>query len=317
MEETDMPVPDRSGSPTRNLATALRGQGTIVPPGDDALVALPWFPFDVQAAPASRRAAGRIARRAEHAYWLLRQTLGVAPQVRLHVLDRAHWVGRADTAEFGVVHVNAGGALVVGTDPAIAWTALSRWLARHLDARTLAMLIRVHGEDPRTGGPALQEVAEGLIAHELAHLVCEQQGVRFPRAWLGEAFANYAMVATLAESDPAGLRRLGSLAEAAATLARFTPALADFEARFGRMAVVPSVLAQLVLTRSVYGTYAVAQAGPLARLFRLFGPASTLGDPAAEPDADFELGRLLATHAHPTLAEIPDHFPAASLLAAA
>jgi hypothetical protein len=312
--------------------TALHPFGTAVVPGlRDAVAArtfdtapavcalqpLAWFPFDVVTAPACRRAAGRIARRAEHAYWLLRQALGVAPELRLVVLDRSHWSCAADTAEYGVMHVNRAGELVVGAEPAMAWTAISRWLARHLDARTLGTLLRVHGVDPRTGGPALGEVAEGLIGHELAHLACAQHGVSFPRTWLGEAFANYAMVATLAETDPAGLRRLGSLAEAAATLQASTPSLAEFEAAFGSMPVIPSVLAQLVLTRGAYATYAQAQVAPLARLFRLFGAARNAVPVGHAPDADFELGRLLAQHVHPAFADIPAGFPAACFRAAA
>lgn len=311
-----MTAHDLFGHPVPGLARALSTEpGTRFDPAGD-LVALPWFPFEVRAAPAVRRAAARIARRAEAAYWFLRQTLGVAPTLRLVVLDREHWLAFADTAEFGVTHVNADGAVVTGAEPAIAWTAISRWLAKHLDARTLAGLLRVHGLDARTGGPALGDVAEALIAHELAHLACEQQGVRFPRRWLAEAFANYAMVATLGDSDPAGLRRLGSLADAAATLDHLTPTLAQFEMEFGRMDVVPSVLAQLALTRGVYATYATAHAAPLARLYRLFGASARVAG-GAEPDADFELGRLLGTHAHPTLAEIPELFPRAALRAAA
>jgi hypothetical protein len=311
-----VPSSDQFGTPARGLATALAAPADFAPaPG--ALAALPWFPFEVASAPSCRRAAGRIARRAEQAYWLLRQVLGVAPRLRLVVLDRRHWSQHADTAEYGITHVNRAGALVTGAEPAIAWTAISRWLARHLDARTLGTLQRVHGIDANTGGPALHEVAESLIAHELAHLTCEQNGVRFPRAWLGEAFANYALVAVLAENDPAGLRRLGSLAEAGATLAPHTPTLAQFEASFGSLPVVPSVLAQLALTRAVYETYAHAQAAPLARLFRLFGPGSKTPALGREPDADHELGRLLARHAHSSLADIPERFAAGALRAAA
>jgi hypothetical protein len=310
-------APDLAGAPVPRLASALRTRSFDLAPAPSELVALPWFPFEVRTPASCRRAAGRIARRAEHAYWLLRQALGVAPALRLRVLDRAAWAAHSATAEFGVMHVDAEGALVIGTEPAIAWAAVSRWLARHLDARSLATLVRVHGVDTRTGGPALDEVAEALVAHELAHLVCAQNAVAFPRAWLGEAFANYAMVATLAETDPLGLRRLGSLAEAAATLTQFTPTLAEFEASFGAMPVVPSVLAQLALTRAVYATYAKAQVAPLARLFRVFGGHDRQDGDGREPDADFELGRLLAQHVHDTVADIPGHFPAAAYRAAA
>jgi len=189
---------------------------------------------------------------------------------------------------------------------------ISAWFAEHLDKRTLGQLTTVHGQDLRTRGPALGVLAETLIAHELAHVFAENAGVGFPRRWLAEAFANYAMVAVLGETDPLGLRRLGSLAEAAQTLRQPTPPLAQFEAEFGRMDVMASVLAQLALTRGVYQAYASAEAVPLARLFQLFRTAI-----AVDTLPDHELVRLLALHAHPTLAAIPASFPAAPYRVAA
>jgi hypothetical protein len=211
--------------------------------------------------------------------------------------------------------VNAAGDLIVGAEPADAWTDVSAWLADHLDAETRAQLTRIHGEDPRTRGPALGPLAEALIAHELGHLFAQAAQARFPTRWLAEAFANYAMVVVLGETDPIGLRRLGSLADAAATLASHTPSLAEFEARFGRMDVMPSVLAQLALTRGVYQAYAAAQGAPLARLATIFGPAGRALDvPMAHPAG---LRQHLALHAHATLAAIPDLFPAAPFKVAA
>ena len=78
------------------------------------------------------------------------------------------------------------------------------------------------------------------------------------------------------------------------------------------MELVPSVLAQLALTRGVYQTYATAESAPLARVFRLFLTAV-----ASDKLPDHELVRLLALHAHPTLAAIPALFPAAPYRAAA
>ena len=294
--------------------------GAVSPAAHDTLKRLPWFPFDVATSVGSVRAAARIARGAERAYWLLRQVLDFTPSVRLRVLDRAAWAACAATAPFGVAHIDGNGDLIVGAEAADAWLTISAWLAEELDRRTLRALVRVHGEDPRTGGPLLDAVAESLVVHELAHLIGDQAEVRFPRRWLAEAFANYAMVAVLGETDPVGLRRLGSLAQAAETLDTRLPSLAQFEAEFGDLDAIASVLAQLTLTRGVYETYATAQAAPLARLFHLFRAGATAARTASGgslPDADFELGRLLSTHAHPTLACVAHLFPAARLRAAA
>ena len=304
-----MTAHDISGHPVPGLSRALAWRETATPAG---LVALPWFPFEVMSSEGCRRTAGRIARRVERAYWILRRTLDVAPPVRLLVLDTADWAAHAEREDFGVVHLTAAGDLVAGAEPAEAWLHLSAWLREALDARILGRLLHVHGQDLRTGGPALGAIAEALIAHELAHRFASAAGARFPRRWLDEAFANYAMIAVLGETDPLGLRRLGSLAQAVEPLGAELPSLANFEAEFGAMDLVPSVLAQLALTRGVYQTYAVAESAPLARLFRLFQTAV-----AHDKLPDHEIVRLLALHAHPTLAAIPALFPPAPCRAAA
>lgn len=298
---------DFSGDPVAGLGAALEWRDTPAGVG-----ALPWFPFEVLSSGGCRPAAARIARRAERAYWVLRRTLDVSPTVRLLVLDRADWSRYAERSEFGVLHLTARGDLVAGAEPAEAWSHLSAWLREALDRRTLATLLRLHGEDPHTRGPALGAIAEALIAHELAHRFAGHAGVRFPRRWLEEAFANYAMVAVLGETDPLGLRLLGSLAQATEPLDAQLPTLQRFEAEFGAMDLVPSVLAQLALTRGVYQTYAVAESAPLARVFQLFLTAI-----AGDRLPDHELVRLLALHAHPTLAAIAALFPAAPFRAAA
>ena len=267
------------------------------------LVAVRGFPFAVAASPAARLAARRIARRAAAAAGLLQRALGVAPRLALRVLDRVGWLRHAEVPAYGVTHVAEDGALIVAADPADEWHAISDYFARQLPARELARLCAVHGVDAMNRrGPALGALAETLLAHDIARLLAAQEGVTFPRRWLEEAFANYALVAVLGETDPAGLRLVGSLAEAAATLADDLPALAAFEREFGAMDVVSSVLAELAITRGVYAAYAAADTAPLARLFTTFGPG------LRPRDADYELGRMLAERVHPAIAAIPSRF---------
>jgi hypothetical protein len=268
------------------------------------LIAVRGFPFAVTASPAARRAARRLAKRVAAAADLLHGALGVAPHLELRVLDRAGWLRYADVPAYGVPHV-ADGALVVGAEPADEWHAISDYFARHLAAPELARLCAVHGIDAvNRRGPALTALAEALLAHEVAHLLALQRGLRFPRRWLEEAFANYALVAVLGETDPAALRLVGSLAEAAATLAGGMPTLETFERDFGDMDVVSSVLAELAITRGVYAAYAAERTAPLARLFVAF-------DTTRSPrDADYELGRMLAERVHPALSAIPSKFAA-------
>jgi hypothetical protein len=288
-------IPARSAERSRLSAGSARPQGGLVP--------LPWFPFPVLASAGERAAGERIAQRAEAACELLASVLDVRPELSLVVLGRDDWDSHAAAAAYGVTHVGRGGELVVGAEPADAWHAVSDAFAQRLSPRALERLVDIHGIDPLNGrGPSLAALAEALIAHELAHLVAAQAGVEFPRRWLEEAFANYALVAVLGETDPAGLRLVGSLADAAAKLDDALPTIDEFETAFGRMDIVPSVLAELAITRGVYVAYAWGQTKPLANLFAAFH------DARADRDADYELGRMLARRVHPALAAIPARF---------
>jgi serine/threonine-protein kinase len=172
-----------------------------------------------------------------------------------------------------------------------------------LDPAALAALVGVHGVDAENRrGPALDALAESLIVHEVAHLHATQAGLAFPTRWLEEAFANYVLVAVLGETDPDGLRRVGSLAEAALLVDEDLPTLSTFERDFGEMDIVPSVLAELAITRGVYAAYAREGTSPLARLAEAFRPG------VRPRDADYELGRMLATRVHPAIAAIADMF---------
>jgi hypothetical protein len=271
------------------------------------LVTIPGFSFSVTASAGKRAVAKRIAARALAATDFLHRVLGVTPRLALHILDRRDWDRHADVSSFGVTHVSQSGRLIVGAECADAWHSISDYFARHLPADNLAQLIEVHGLDPvNRRGPALAALAESLIAHEVAHLLALQEGITFRSRWLEEAFANYVLVAVLGETDPGGLRRLGSLAEAATRLAGM-PTLDEFERNFGQMDVVPSVLAELEICRGVYAAYAANATDPLASLF------AALRNAARARDADFEFGRMLAERVHPSIHAIPSRFAAARI----
>ncbi|MCC7216823.1 MAG: hypothetical protein IT517_08640 [Burkholderiales bacterium] len=264
---------------------------------------LPWFPFTVAASRGHAAAAERVARRAERAYWHLRRLFGFTPRFRLLVLDAADWPRFDDPPAYGIAHFTTGGHLIVGATPAYAWHDVSRCFAAHLPAAVLRDLVRVHGRDRvHAAGPDLSGVADTLIAHEIAHVIAEQAGAVFPRRWLAEAFANYALIAVLAETDPAGMHRVGTLAEAARALDDTAVDPGALAAGGATADPFASVVAQLALSRGVYEAYADAQAAPLARWFAL----ARAGTPA--PDADHELGRMLARDVHPALGGLVTRF---------
>jgi len=290
-------------SPSPRMPGDARDVRSIARTARGSPIAVRGFPFAVIASAHERGAARRIARRAAATCGLLRSVLGTAPSIALRVLDRGDWHRHAEVSAYGVTHVAGNGTLVAGASAADPWQDVSDHFARRLPAPALAALVRVHGVDGENRrGPALDALAESLIAHEVAHLHAAQAGLAFPTRWLEEAFANYVLVAVLGETDPDGLRRVGSLAEAGSLLNEDLPALSTFERDFGEMDVVPSVLAELAITSGVYAAYAVEGTAPLARLARAFRPG------ARPRDADYELGRMLATRVHPAIAAIADRF---------
>ena len=269
---------------------------------ESGLEPLPWFPFTVAASRGATKVAERVAQRTERAYWYLRKRLGAAPRFRLLVLDQEDWAQHASGKAYGVTHVTRDGHLAVGAEPAAAWHDVSRFLTQRLPASVSRALVKVHGADAKhPAGPDLSGVSELLVAHELAHLVAAQAGAWFPRRWLSETFANYALVAVLCETDPAGMHRIGTLVEAASLLEASTPSVGEFEAAEGTLVPACSVLTHLRLTRVALAAYAEARAEPLARWFAL---ACAQGTQSREPDADHELGRLLAGDVHPALARL-------------
>jgi hypothetical protein len=266
--------------------------------------AAPRFPFPVVASSGHRSTAERVAARAMAAQQVLFVELGVAPRLSLRVLDRREWMRDAAAVPYGVTHVGSRGELVVGAEPADAWQQVSVFFADRLHRSELAGLVRVLGVDPTNRrGPSLAGLSEALIAHDIAHLLATQQRVAFPTRWLAEAFANYALIAVVADADTDAMRAIGALAEAAATIDGGMPTLAEFEHGFGQMDSVGSVLAELAITRAVYPAYAAQSTRPLARLFDAFRGGRAR-------DADHELGRLLTTRVHPSLADVPSCFAA-------
>jgi hypothetical protein len=261
---------------------------------ESGLEPLPWFPFTVAASRGQVKRASRIAQRTERAYWYLRKLLRYTPRFRLLVLDRADWPKHAEVETYGMSHFTVTGNLVVGCDAADAWHDISRELARRLPAATVSALVTVHGADPvHVHAPDLGGVAERLVAHELARIIADEAGAHFPRHWMKHAFANYALVAVLGETDPDGLHRLGTLAEAVRALDEHTPHVATFGAH---LTPFNAALVQLALTRAAYAAYAQSEDAPLARWFAIARTTSPL-----TPDADHELGRMLARDVHPAI----------------
>ena len=267
---------------------------------------LPWFSFTVAASPGHTAAAGRIARRAEGAYRYMRRLLDVTPRFRLLVLGAGDWTRHAEAPVYGTPHMTAGGHLIVGSEPADAWHGFSRYLAVNLRSATLRALLKAHGRDDATGGPDLRGFTETLVVRGLARLVADQAGAAFPRRWVADAFATYALVAGLGETDPSGLHLVGTLVEAVRELDNGLPTLEAFNDDASGISFASAVLGDLSLARTVYPVYASEQGEPLSRLLSYF--RSSAQAPTTARLADSDLARMLGRDVHPAFARIPDAF---------
>ena len=288
-----MTAEDFVGSPDKELVAAL---DTPFAWPRSGLTPLPWFPFTVAASAGAVDAAGRLARRTEHAYWYLRRLLRFTPRFRLLVLSRDDWPKFAEVAAYGIPHFTADAHLVVGAEPADAWHDVSRELARTLSPAALRSVRQVHGAHPmHADAPDLGELVEALMAHELARVIADQARAAFSLPWLKDAFANYALVAVLGETDSNALHRLGTLAEATRELASITPHASRLVAR-PKPSPFQAVLVQLALTRAAYVAYAEQQGAALARWFHL----------ARKPGSDsrIHIARMLSRDVHPAIAAL-------------
>jgi len=285
-----MNAEDFMGGPDHELVAAL---DTPFAWPRSGLTPLPWFPFTVAASADAVEAAGRLARRTEHAYWYLRRLLRFTPRFRLLVLSREDWPRFAEVPAYGIAHFTSDSHLVVGSEPADAWSDVSRELARALPAAALRSVRNVHGAHPvHADAPDLRELAEALMAHELARVIADQSRAAFALPWLKDAFANYALVAVLGETDPAALHRLGTLAEATRELTAVTPHASRLAGR-PKPSPFEAVLVQLSLTRAAYVAYAEERGAALARWFSLARKAG------AETRGD--IARVLSRDVHPSI----------------
>lgn len=108
-------------------------------------------------------------------------------------------------------------------------------------------------------------------------------------------------MAVLGETEPAALHRLGTLAQAAHELVAQTLPVTALAAPGSRLTPFDAVLVQLALTRAVYLAYAERGDAPLVQWFER---ARAAVDAPFVPDADHELGRMLAHDIHPALGEL-------------
>lgn len=285
-----MNAEDFMGTPDARLVQALDTPFAWTQSG---LTPLPWFPFTVAASAGAVDAAGRLARRTEQAYWYLRKLLRFTPRFRLLVLSRDDWSRDAEVAAYGIAHSTADGHLIVGSEPADAWSDVSAELARCLSASALRSVRDVHGAHfVHRNAPDLRELAETLMAHELARVIADQARATFALPWLKDAFANYALVAVLGETDPIGLHRVGTLAEATRELSAMTPHASKLGGR-AKPSPFEAVLVQLALTRGAYDAYADERGAPLARWFHLARKGG--------PETPAAVARALSRDVHPAI----------------
>lgn len=122
------------------------------------------------------------------AYAYYSELLGGSPAFSLMVLAPDDWRGRAAHPAYGMPHLGLNHTLVVGSESGDFMQQVVPLLAQQLP-QEMPRLREVYGDpvDPM-GFFGL------LVVHELAHIFQMDVPMMFPREWLGELFANLAMV---------------------------------------------------------------------------------------------------------------------------
>ena len=165
------------------------------------------------------RAPASIARRSEsRSARLQRMTFSTASWAlrrgcRCRVLDREDWLRYADDDWFGTPHVSRDGDLVFGSQPADGVDGRQR--LPHAGCRLASSRDSSRSMASTRGTPrsVARRARRSAGRARVARLFVAQQRVVFPSRWLEEAFASYVLVAVLGDTDPSGLRLVGSLAK--------------------------------------------------------------------------------------------------------
>lgn len=182
-------------------------------------------PLPVVASPGTEDRARVLAGQVEDGRRWVASRLGVDVELVLRVVSEADW---DDVAEVPVRLPHAGDRrMTVGAEQADFFSAVARDWMPHVGASTRDQLVAACGPDLDLG-----PFVDAITAHEMGHLVHQQDEVDFPRFWLDEYFANVVMAGYVAEVAP----HLQPMVEAFAAAATEVPAtrfpvhaLADME----------------------------------------------------------------------------------------
>ena len=135
------------------------------------------------------------------------------------------------------------------------------------------------------------------MAHELARVIADQAGATFALPWLKDAFANYALVAVLGETDPAGAASRGhARGSDARRSSRSTPHASKLGAPAQALAVRGG--ARAARARRARRTSRMPSAGD-APLARWFAAAHAKRGPSDRRRRD--LARMLPRDVHPAI----------------
>lgn len=258
------------------------------------LVAVPGFPFPVQASSGLEERAKELAGRCARAYALLGHALAVEPEVAVLVLSEGDWPGAG--LPYGMPHY-AAGHLVLAGGSSHFWRSFVPLLAQ-APPEDYARALEVYGPELE-----LEPFFDLLAVHELGHAFHGQSHSRFTRRWLEETFANVCLHAYVAEVEPALLAVLQTFPDVLTTIDSNIFAhrsLAAFEAVYSSMDPRNYAWYQChfhVAARRVYDAGGISA---LQRFWRRFVLS------------DDELGQVLASDVHPELGATLTGWPARS-----
>ncbi len=199
-----------------------------------ALVPIQGYSFTVLSSVGQEAKARELADRCEKAFQYFVGLYKSKPaKISLLALSKSDWSQYSVYPAYGMPNY-ANGELTVATESNDLWDSFVE-IIRQNAPEAYKVMEQVYG---RSGKIEMSQFFDLLVVHELAHSFQEQGGVRLPRLWLNELFANLSLHSYISENEPA---QLPVLLTAPAILAGMDPnmlpfhTLSDFEGHYSDM----------------------------------------------------------------------------------
>lgn len=269
------------------------------------LVELSGYGLPVHSSKGAEVRARPIAERCQRALRFFSRTFDMEARIRALILAPAEWSHYTAYPVYGMPGYIDPETLIVASEDNGFWRTLTPPLETMTTPSAEATRAAFGLPD---GSVDYAPFFDLLAVHEIAHLFHEQAGIQFPRLWLKEFFANFALHAYVSAEEPAKMGLFETYPQLVVDrgAARVTHhALADFEQLYTDMPAENYGWYQSQLLIAAKRVYDVGGIEILQRLWQAFLRPTV----ALSAASDERLAQYLRDEAHPTLALIMTQWP--------